>query len=921
MFTARRGKRIVVRFLPVLTLILGVFIAAFSGRPQPVAQEPDDPIPTDPFEAPSAAYEAYQLTEAGLMEPPPPAGPLSEGPGIAMGLLAFLGGDVVANNPGDDTPENTTQSETTLAVLGNTLIAGYNNSGPGGLSGLSRSTDLGANWTDLGGIGQSGDPVLAVHQATGTVYYAELAGFAGPGGNPGIGVAISTDGGQTFPTLVNASAVATTLTGSQDKPWIAVDNNGGVGDGNIYVCWTRFFSGTSELRFSRSIDGGNTYQNEQAITPTGAAPFGCSVAVGPAGEVYVTWADRTGPTAGNINFRSSTDGGANFNPPVQVNSAAIRAPGTDRVVNCLDFNRTTLNGNIRMLHQTWMAVDTTGGPFDGNIYIVWANDPAGAVDNSDVLFSSSTNGGTMWSPQVQLGAGGGATDQFEPFVAVGGAGAVSVAWYDRRNDLANNLMIDVYKAFSEDGGSSFDPIIRVTDVNFPVPPILPNFDVGIRSCYMGEYIAIAGDSNNFYYLWGDNRTTLVTPNWPLGRPDPDVWFDSQPAPVVNDADLRIDKSDAPDPVVAGELLTYTVTAYNDGPDVALDVVVADTLPAGVSYVSDTGGCDTTALPVLTCNVGTLPSAGSFAFDIVVQADANLAFNGVTLITNNASITGLANELDPLNNSASEDTSIVAVADVAITSFTASTLPEELLIGDSVDVTLTKTVGNSGPSTPIDVDVNLTSAPTAGVGVAPPAANQVIPALAVGSPAEVMETLTLTCTGPGPQHVTFTNTVAPIGGTDPDLSNNVAETTVEVECVIPVAINIHPGSFPNSVNLKSKQGVIPVAILTTEAGEYGLPVAVDATMIDPLSVHFGPADLLFNVDPPGGATEFHGRGHIEDSFELDETTQDGDMDMVLHFQRPDTGLDFDDIQACVKGTIEIGGMTFVFFGCDSITPRP
>jgi hypothetical protein len=170
-------------------------------------------------------------------------------------------------------------------------------------------------------------------------------------------------------------------------------------------------------------------------------------------------------------------------------------------------------------------------------------------------------------------------------------------------------------------------------------------------------------------------------------------------------------------------------------------------------------------------------------------------------------------------------------------------------------------------------------------------------------------------------VTFTNTVMPIGGTDPDLSDNVAELTVDIECLIPVVINIHPGSFPNSVNLKSKQGVIPVAILTTEAGEYGLPTAVDATAIDPLSVHFGPADLLFDVDPPGGATESHGRGHIEDSFELDEATKDGDLDLVLHFRAPETGLDFGDSEACVKGTILIGGMPFGVFGCDSITPRP
>ncbi len=917
MFTMKRGKGIEVRFLPVLILILGMFVAAFSGRSQPATEGPDDPIPSDPFEAPSAAYEAYQLREAGLMEAPLPAEPAPEALGPAFGLFALPGGDIIANDPNDDTPEHTTQSETTLAVLGDTLIAGYNNSGPGGFSGLSRSTNLGASWTDLGGLGQSGDPILAVHQASGTVYYAELATFVGQGGDPGIGVAISTDGGQTFPALVSASPTANGLTGSQDKPSIAVDNTGGSRDGDIYVCWTRFFSGTSELRFSRSLDGGNNYQDEQVLAASGTAPFGCSIGVGPGGEVHVVWADRAGATQNDIRFRRSTDG-VNFDPATSI-STGNRHPGTDTIVAC-DLNRPTLTGNIRMLHQAWIAVDTTGGPFSGNIYVVWASDPVGTPDNSDVFFSRSTNGGGMWSPPLQLGAGGGATDQFEPFVAVGGAGAVSVAWYDRRNDPANNVNIDVYKAFSEDGGAGFGGLIRVTATSFGVPPINPNFDSFVVRCYMGEYIAVAGDAHNFYYLWGDNRNTLVTTNFPGGRPDPDVWFDSQPAPVVNDADLRIDKSDSPDPVLAGGTLTYTLTAFNDGPDIALDVVVTDTLPAEVAYVSDTGGCDTSALPVLACSLGTMANGDSSSFDIVMTVDADVVSNSVTQITNNASITGVANDPDLSNNSVSEDTSI-AQADIAITSFTASALPGELLIGDSVDVTLTKTVENFGPYGPIDVDVNVTSAPTAGVSVAPPSADQTITELAVGTPAEVTETFTLTCTGPGVQQVAFSNTVAPIGAIDPDLSNNVAETTVEVECVIPVAINIHPGSFPNSINLKSKQGVIPVAILTTAAGEYGLPLAIDATKIDPLSVHFGPADLLFNVDPPGGATEFHGRGHIEDSFELDETAQDDDLDLVLHFQRPDTGLDFDDSEACVKGTIEIGGTMFAFFGCDSITPRP
>jgi hypothetical protein len=251
----------------------------------------------------------------------------------------------------------------------------------------------------------------------------------------------------------------------------------------------------------------------------------------------VAWADRAGATANDIRFRRSTNGGLMFDAAVTV-ATGNRHPGTDTQVNCGGSLRPTLNGDIRMLHQAWLAVDTTEGPFNGNIYVVWASDPPGVPDNSDVFFSRSTNGGMQWSPKVQLGAGGGATDQFEPFVAVGGNGAISVAWYDRRRDPANNTLIDVFKTFSRDGGATFDPLIRVTDVNFPVPPLNPNFDPVIADCYMGEYIAIAADAKHFYYLWGDNRNTLITPNFPGGRPDPDVFFDSQRAPRIHDDDDR-----------------------------------------------------------------------------------------------------------------------------------------------------------------------------------------------------------------------------------------------------------------------------------------------------------------------------------------------------------------------------------------------
>ena len=381
--------------------------------------------------------------------------------GVVVAGHAVAGVDVQVNDSTTDAGESTTQSETSLAYGNGVLCAGFNDFGPNGLSGFANSTDLGANWVDQGGLNERGDPVVVHHTASDTFYYASL-------GNQSIRVAASTDGCASFGTSVNASTVFANTT-LADKPWIAVDNNGGGNDGNLYICWTRFIDNdadgnadTSELRSARSTDGGTTWTNEQVIAAQGTAPFGCSIGVASDASVAVVWADRSD---NNIYFRRSTDAAQNWGAAQQVNSAALNPPGSDNVVLC-DVNRPTLNGNIRQLHQAWMAIDTTGGTNDGNIYVVFATDPAGGTDQSDVFFSVSTNNGANWSNQLQMGAGGGATDQFEPHVAVADNGDVGVAWYDRRNDTTNNLLTDVYTDFSSDGGSTFNSLTRVTDVSF-----------------------------------------------------------------------------------------------------------------------------------------------------------------------------------------------------------------------------------------------------------------------------------------------------------------------------------------------------------------------------------------------------------------------------------------------------------------------
>jgi hypothetical protein len=191
---------------------------------------------------------------------------------------------------------------------------------------------------------------------------------------------------------------------------------------------------------------------------------------------------------------------------------------------------------------------------------------------------------------------------------------------------------------------------------------------------------------------------------------------------------------------------------------------------------------------------------------------------------------------------------------------------------------------------------------------------------LGELREVEETFTVSCAEPSHHTFTFHNEIQPVdpATTDPDLTNNEAEVVLDIECVVPVTINIKPGSDPNSMQVT--RGTVPLAILTTTAGEYGTPVDFDATAIDPLSVRFGQRDEVF--EETGGAFERHGRGHIEDAFELDEATRDGDDDLVLHFLSAETGLTAADTEACVKGSWTDGlGMVHKFFGCDAIRVVP
>jgi uncharacterized repeat protein (TIGR01451 family) len=386
------------------------------------------------------------------------------------------------------------------------------------------------------------------------------------------------------------------------------------------------------------------------------------------------------------------------------------------------------------------------------------------------------------------------------------------------------------------------------------------------------------------------------------------------------ADVRITKTDLPDPAFAGESLTYSITVANNGFSAASGVAVRDALPAGVSYSSGPQFCSEATTGNLTCTLGPLAAGAHTSFNITVNVAPDLVFlnGGPKTITNSALVSANELDLNRSNNVATQNTLVKAKADAAVVSSEPITPPSAVLIGQPVRVMLHKIVTNRGLSAPVDINVSRTAVAPPGSTVTPTSSSQTMSAVTKDELRSLDESFTITCGALGTQVFRFENVIdlANLADVDPDTTNNRSVATIRVQCIMPVAINIKPHGFPNAINFN---GFAPTAILTTQAGEYGLPLAFDATRIDVASVLFGPASLVFSG--AGGATA-DGKAHIEDSYELNEKTRDHDLDMVLQFPVFTSGLTSISTQACVKGRFTgANGMTYEFFGCDSVKISP
>jgi hypothetical protein len=259
--------------------------------------------------------------------------------------------------------------------------------------------------------------------------------------------------------------------------------------GRSYTVWT-IWSGSYPIGISYTTNSGVSWSTAVPINSPSTMSQGADVVVGPAGVVYATWSRQSGVSLG-CGFAKSTNGGVNW----IVNEAAFSSGG---------MRSSSFNGwGVRVNDFPRIAVDKTGGPRNGWIYIVdCEKNLAPAGSDEDILLHRSTDGGTTWSSGIRVNqdALNNGKVQFFPCVVVDPTGGVNVLYYDNRNYPSVGDSCETYLSRSLDGGTTWTDT-KVSDHRWK-----PAIEPGTSGGYMGDYIGMAAANGKLWPFWFDNKS-------------------------------------------------------------------------------------------------------------------------------------------------------------------------------------------------------------------------------------------------------------------------------------------------------------------------------------------------------------------------------------------------------------------------------
>ena len=427
-------------------------------------------------------------------------------------------------------------------------------------AGFYRSVDGGATWTDsllpgyaadtsaqgaaspvhqmaLGGALAAGDPVQAWDKA-GNLFY--MGNNFNRGIEDGISASFRDNTGDVWVATYAASSPADSSTdGSRylrtvilasntfgqgsfnDKTGIQVDQS----NGNVYAAWSDFHGrGCNEIVFSRSTDHGATFSAPMKISSV-CNNQGPNIAIGPSGQVYVSWFANTGGTkslgsnfSAGAAFATSTDGGQTFS------KATIAVPFDPFVSSQFSGNGARDCGDGPFAcptGQTFPRFDLAQPSIATNgSDIVMAFQVALASGQGQAQFTKSSDGGATWSTPkaIDTQAKG---HQFFPWITAAN-GRLSAVYYDSRLDPNYSATaapcnfagkgyacLAVWYSSSTDGGATWTTHQELTSALTN-----PNYEQfgGRQVPFFGDYIMVSAVGNSIEAVWTDARDVVAGPD-------------------------------------------------------------------------------------------------------------------------------------------------------------------------------------------------------------------------------------------------------------------------------------------------------------------------------------------------------------------------------------------------------------------------
>ncbi|HXZ28369.1 MAG TPA: hypothetical protein VEG08_10270, partial [Terriglobales bacterium] len=167
--------------------------------------------------------------------------------------------------------------------------------------------------------------------------------------------------------------------------------------------------------------------------------------------------------------------------------------------------------------------------------------------------------------------------------------------------------------------------------------------------------------------------------------------------AAGQADLALATVPSPNPVMAGNNITYSQTITNNGPATAANLSFTQATPANTTFqsVSPPVGWSCTTPPVggtgtITCTAPTLAAGATVNLLVSVNVASSVA-DGST-ITASSSVSSTTSDPVPANNSTTSNTGVIARVNLSVSN---AGTPSPVALGGTL--TYAQVVSNSGPS--------------------------------------------------------------------------------------------------------------------------------------------------------------------------------------------------------------------------------